>query len=351
MNVMLHILSRLYFAEGAMTFNFTQKRKHMRTITCFLLVFGCFLSLSAQITYPNSHTDGKYYTVNGAKLYTVSVGVGEPLFMIAGGPGGAHLGLRSFDSLATDCRLIYFDGFGRGKSDTAKVVTEYSLDRDIEDLEGLRKAMKLDKISILGHSYGGLVAQGYAIKYPKQVSHLILANTFHSYENWQANDDNSNHEIKTNYPEIWAELMAIRDAGGISSDEAHQDVYGRVPYGFLYAYNPAQFEPKPSNGPKKPPYPNRFNTALYYQLVGKDGDFHVANDIGNFDFRRQLKDLTMPILVIGGRFDRVATPEMMIKYKTFCPQAQYVMFEKSGHNPQVEEPEKEFAVIKAFLKK
>lgn len=129
----------------------------------------CFiqLSLSAQtIKYPDSATDGQYYTVNGAKLWVVTVGQGDPLFMIAGGPGGAHIGLRSFDSLASKFQLIYFDGFGRGKSDEAKDVKDYTLERDIEDLEGLRKAMKLDKINILGHSYGGLVAQGYAIKYP-----------------------------------------------------------------------------------------------------------------------------------------------------------------------------------------
>ena len=318
----------------------------------FLMLALLFIALriTAQITYPDSYTDGKYYEVNGAKLYTVTVGEGEPMFLIAGGPGGAHPGLRRFDSLALDCKLVYFDGYGRGKSDTAKVVTEYTIERDIEDLEGLRKAMGFNKISVLGHSYGGVVAQGYAIKYPQNVSHLILANSFHSFEMWQANDDNCNHEIKTNYPEVWEEIMRIRESGGVSSDFDHQEVYGRVPYGFMYAYNPSHFERKPSIGPKKPPYPNGFNSKLYYQMVGKDGDFIVGNDIGNFDYRRQLKDLTMPILVIGGRFDRVATPEMMIKYKKYCPQAQYVMFEKSGHNPQVEEPEKEFNLIREFLK-
>ena len=59
-------------------------------------------TLAAPIRYPDSHTDGKYYRVNGANLYTVTVGEGAPIFFIAGGPGGAHLGLRSFDSLATD---------------------------------------------------------------------------------------------------------------------------------------------------------------------------------------------------------------------------------------------------------
>jgi proline iminopeptidase len=162
---------------------------------------------------------------------------------------------------------------------------------------------------------------------------------------WQENDDNSNHEIMVNYPEVWDELMKHREQGGISSDSIHQDIYGRVPYGFLYAYNPEKFV---SRGAKS--YPNSFNPKLYYQMVGKDGDFIVGNDIGNFDFRKQLKDLKMPILIIAGRYDRVAVPRMMVKYKAYCPQAKFVMFEKSGHNPQVEEPEKEFPIIVDFMK-
>lgn len=303
-------------------------------------------ALLAAQNFPDSQTDGKYYTVNGAKLWTVSFGKGEPIFFIAGGPGGSHYGLRSFDSLSTTNTLVYFDGLGRGKSDTAKDVREYSLERDIDDLEGLRKAMGFNKISVLGHSYGGVVAQGYAVKYPEHVSHLILANTFHSFVMWQANDDNSNHEIMINYPEVWDTLMKIRERGAISSDPVHQEIYGRVPYGFLYAYNPDNFR-----GRRRKPYPNNFNSKVYYQMVGKDGDFIVGSDIGNFDYRTQLKDLKMPILIIGGRFDRVAVPYMMVKYKEYCPQAQFVLFEHSGHNPQVEEPEKEFPLIRAFLQK
>lgn len=316
-----------------------------KSILFFTVLFLCHFVFAQQ--FPNSLTDGKYYNVNGAKLWVVTVGEGDPLILIAGGPGGTHRGLRSFDSLSVkgNVKLIYFDGFGRGKSDTAKDVKEYSLERDIEDIEGLRKAMHLDKVSLLGHSYGSLVAQGYAIKYGQNVSHLIIANGFHSYVMWQENDDNSNHEIKTNYPEVWSELMAYREQGGISSDSIHQSIYGRVPYGFLYAYNPDKFVSRGGT-----PYPNAFNSKLYYQMVGKDGDFIVGSDIGNFDFRKQLKDLNMPILIIGGRFDRVAVPSMMVKYKAYCPQAKFVMFEHSGHNPQVEEPEKEFPIILDFLK-
>lgn len=316
----------------------------MKKILLLSILFVC-TNLSSQ-NYPDSQKDGKYYTINGAKMWVVSFGKGDPIFFIAGGPGGTHYGLRSFDALSDTNTLVYFDGFGRGKSEEAKNVTEYSLQRDIDDLEALRKAMGFSKINVLGHSYGGLVAQGYAIQHPESTKHLIIANSFHSYLMWQANDDNSNHEIKTGYPEVWKELMEAREKGAISSDSIHRAIYDKVPYGFLYAYNPENFAYR-----GRKPYPNSFNADLYYQMVGKDGDFIVGNDIGNFDFRKQLKDLKMPILVIGGRYDRVAIPEMMVKYKEYCPQAEFVMFEKSGHNPQIEQQKEEFELIRTFLKK
>lgn len=316
----------------------------------FLSTLLLSVALANAQGFPDSWTDGKFYTVNGAKLYTVTVGKGEPMIIIPGGPGGAHPGYRGdFDSITlnNNIQVIYMDGFGRGKSDTAKDVKEYTITRDIEDIEGLRKAMGLNKISLYGHSYGSVVAQGYAIKYPQNTSHLIIANGFHSYLMWQANDDNSNHEIKTNYPEVWDTLMKVRAQGVISSDEIHQDIYGRVPYGFLYAYNPEKFR----GGAQRKPYPNAWNAKLYYQMVGKDGDFIVGNEIGNFDYRKDLKNLKMPVLILAGRYDRVAVPYMQVQYKQYCPQAQFVMFERSGHNPQVEEKEKLYKVLIDFLKK
>jgi proline iminopeptidase len=310
-----------------------------------LIIAFLFISIAyGQVKKVDSRTDGKYVKVNGANLWVVTVGQGDPIILISGGPGAAHVYMRDFDPLADNHhQLIFFDEFGRGKSDTAKNLSEYTIERDVDDLEGLRIALKLDKISVLGHSYGGVVAQGYAIKYPGHLSHLILADTFHSFIMWQENDDSSNREIKNSYPEIWEELMKVRNAGAVSRDQIHQEIYGQVPYGFLYAYDPSKFT-KPGI-----PYPNANNTRLYYQIVGKDGDFIVGSDIGSFDYRKQLKDLKMQVLIITGRFDRVAVPWMAIKYKEYCPQAEFVMFERSGHNPQVEEPEKEFKLINTFL--
>ena len=309
----------------------------------FALLSMLSISVIAQDTIFH-HPEGKYMTINGAKLWVEQKGTGEPMILISGGPGGSHVGMHSFDTLSNICRLVFFDAYGRGRSDQAKDLKEYTIERDIEDVEGLRKALKVEKIAVLGHSYGGVVAQGYALKYPSHVSKLILVSTLHSFVMWQENDDNSNHEIRENYPEVWDTLMTLRNQGFVSSDSIHQEIYSRVPYGFLYAYNPDLFVKN-----LDPNYPNRFNYALYYQMVGKDGDFIVGSDIGNYDYRRQLKDLPMPVLICAGRFDRVGVPKFEIQYKKFCPQARFVMFERSGHNPQKEEPARLHAVVKEFM--
>jgi hypothetical protein len=123
-------------------------KKLMKSILILIFSFLQFSVFSQ--TFPDSYSDGKYVTVNGAKLYVVLVGKGDPLIIIPGGPGGTHVGYRVFDSLAKDNQLVYFDAFGRGKSDTAKDVKEYSLERDIEDIEGLRIALHFDQLNVLG---------------------------------------------------------------------------------------------------------------------------------------------------------------------------------------------------------
>jgi proline iminopeptidase len=297
---------------------------------------------------------GRYLQVNKARIWVELEGKGRPLFLLAGGPGSSHAYMHQFSRLKEEHLLVYLDSYGRGRSDTALQVSEYGLNRDVEDMEGVRKALGFDKIDVLGHSYGGVLAQAYAVKYRESVAHLVLANTFFSGEMWQANDDNSNKEIETNYPEIWKDLMAIRLEGARSSDPAHQHIYGQVPYGFLYAYNPASFESAPSDSviraEKKMPHPHKFNSKLYYQFVGVDGDFIIGGDIANMDFRKELKSLTMPMLIYTGRYDRVAVPKFALLYAHYAPQARFVIFEKSGHNPQVEEPAKLFPLLKEFLK-
>ena len=73
--------------------------------------------------------------------------------------------------------------------------------------------------------------------------------------------------------------------------------------------------------------------------------------LASVDFRRQLRGIQVPTLVLAGRFDRVGIPRYSVKIKTFMPQAQFVMFEKSGHMPFLEEPGLHDSIVGEFLHK
>ena len=158
---------------------------------------------------------------------------------------------------------------------------------------------------------------------------------------WQENDDNSNYEFRNQCPEKWDTLMQIREEGYLSSSPEHIKAY-RIPSGLLYFYNP-------DNAKKMRSDSLSMNIDVYYQIVGVDGDFIIGGDIGKLDFRRDLKNLNMPTLILAGRYDRISDPRFAVKYKEYMPKAKFVMFEKSGHNPYVEEQQKYFKVLIDFL--
>jgi proline iminopeptidase len=164
------------------------------------------------------HPPGAYAQVNGAKLWYETEGRSEPVVLVPGGPGDSHSAYHPFFSrLADRDRVIYFDALGVGNSDRARSQKEYTFRRDVEDLEGLRSALGLAEMNVVGQSFGGMVAQAYALKYPQFVKRLILIDTFFSGKMWQANNDNANREIRNQYPEVWKELQELRAKGDRSS--------------------------------------------------------------------------------------------------------------------------------------
>ncbi len=95
-------------------------------------------------------------------------------------------------------------------------------------------------MNLLGQSYGGMVAQAYALKYPQSVKRLILVDTFYSGQMWQANDDNANHEIQTQFPEAWTELQEAAARRGLHSSAAPGNIRSyteSIPLGVFYFYD------------------------------------------------------------------------------------------------------------------
>jgi len=313
----------------------------MKTLAALLLSVAAVAAHADGDPRPITHPPGQFVRVNGAKLWVESEGEGDPVVLIAGGPGCSHAYFHPFFSdLAAHHRVIYFDSLGRGKSDKAKTVSAYTLERDVADVEGLRRALKLGRITVLGQSYGGVVAQAYAIAHPDAVAKLVLSNTLFDAEMWQAGNDVINAEIRNQFPELWAKIQALRDQGVQSGDKEMGVAFGDdYPYGVAFFYNP--------DNEKKVAFET--NVDVLYQITGRDGDFLVTSDMGRFDFRRDLAKLPMPTLIVAGRYDRAIPPRWSLEYKRWMPQARFAMFERSGHHPEIEEQAEYFHLLEDFL--
>ncbi|WP_452600904.1 alpha/beta fold hydrolase [Pontimicrobium sp. MEBiC06410] len=290
--------------------------------------------------------ESKFYTIDGYKINVETKGSGDPIFFLPGGPGNSHDYMQgNFGQYYKTNTVVFFDFLGRGKSDNAKDPSEYSVENDVELIEKLRVLLKFDKISLVGHSYGTVPAQAYSIKYPDNVDKMVLISGFHSGAMWQANCDSYNHYAKTHFPEKWKKVDSLRALGYLSSDKELAKVYGNFPTKYIYYHNTTLKQ----NAPK---YKYRgWANDVYVAIIGKDGDFDVSGSMINQDYRKQLKNVKAKTLIIAGRYDGVSTPEFAVQYKTFMPQAQFVMFEQSAHNPYLEEPKKFYKLFDTFINK
>ena len=265
------------------------------------------------------------YEVRGA-------GAATPLVVVNGGPGFDHGYLlvfpESWDALARSRRVVFYDQRGTGKSSTTGEKPSYALADQIADLDALRAHLGLDRMALLGHSWGGFLAMAYAARHPEHVEHLIIADS--------AAPKLSDTVFLFNnvFPEGNERQEALAFANTLGDPKAEETNFRE--YLMMLFYSPTNRDAflarlAPGSHPAK-----EVNDATW-------------TDASRFDLTPELRKYRFPTLVITGRFDMNVAPSVAYKIHQAVPGSRFVVFERSGHLPFYEEPEAFIRVVEEFL--
>lgn len=299
--------------------------------------------MSQQAEAAVRHAPGRHYQVRGHRLWAEMEGDGEPLLLLAGfGPAGSHVVFHPFfTGMAGTHQVIYADLHGRGRSDHPADLTDITFAADVADVAELIGALGLGPVHVYGFSYGGLLGQALALDHPHLLRSLIVANSLHSPEMWQANHANINAELARQHPEAWEKITALR-ARGLPS--THPEMAAQ----FAAAARLVRFY-HPDNAALLATEPGARNLELYPLFAGTDVDFIIGGQVAQIpDFRPRLKEITIPVMVLAGRYDRALYPALQRQFTQFAPQIRLRILERSGSFSHVEEPETVFALIREF---
>ncbi len=294
-----------------------------------------FTALQLCATSPAGFQE-KYVKVKDGELYCRSMGEGKPLIVVHGGPGlSQEYLLPQLEKLAENNFVIFYDQRGSGKS--KGIISPETITMKIfsDDLDQVRKAYHLDKVSVLGHSWGGLLSLQYAIDHPDTMHKLILMNSCPDNE---ADFDLFMKEWMQRMTPFMKEFTLIAHSQKFAEGdpETYKNYYTLVFR--TYFVNPqlvSQLSLLDSrqanlNGTKT-------GTILRENFLLKPFNLNTA-----------INKLKCPTLIIHGDKD-VIPVETAYHLKANIPQSKLVVIKECGHFPYIEKPGQLFPLLTSFL--
>ena len=327
----------------------------MRNFLAGLFLLICFLlSISAAQTAKKIYTyqtQEGFVDSHGALIYYTSVGQGPPLMIIHGGPGASHdYFLPHLLPLMRTNRLVFIDERGSGKSSKLEDPKQYTVTNMVEDIETVRQALGLGKISLLGHSFGGPLVEAYALKYQQNLSHLILGSTFASTKQLNAALAKMKSEMT---PKDRERVEALEAAGLFGQGEIwergrYPEEYAKLAWGV--GYFPYLYQNRPD--PNYDAVGGNTTTAwdVYREMWGSHGEFLVDGNLTEVEYVDKLSQIKVPTLIIVGDHDQ-SDPKMSQEMHAKITGSKLVILPKSGHMTFVDQPTMFLKAVSDFVTK
>jgi len=272
-------------------------------------------------------------TVNGTRLYVEALGGGTPTVCLHGGPGTDSAGLiRTLAPLAEPLgtRLVFYDHRGHGRS-AWEPVEQCTQDQLVADIEGVRQALGLGPVHVLGVSWGGFLGLMYAARYPGSIRTLAVVGASASRAFMARAEDNARCQAT---PEQWAAYRALWD-GSLADDAAFRRAFETI--------RPLYFHDKALAAAA-----NAARADTRYRLAVRN--FVIHREYARYDCRAELARIRCPTLVAVGRHDWICPVEEAEEIHALIPHSELAIFEQSGHSPQVEERDAFTRRLAAFLR-
>jgi proline iminopeptidase len=269
--------------------------------------------------------------INGCRLNVEVLGPEDGPVLIAhhggGGIGSLAEPRETFGPLADRFRVILFDARGCGLSEG---IAPYSHAQWAADVDGLRQWAGADKIVVAGGSYGGFIAMEYALAYREHVSAIILRDTSADSSDDELVFENARNQDRVqinwdNFTRYWT--------GNIRNDADLKACWAEMIPLYDFEYDKAKSDAAVEAG--------------IYRHEAHNWCFQYNSP--NYDLKPRLSSVTVPTLVTVGRSDWVTPLSSSETIARLMPNAELVIFEKSGHSPQKEEPEKFQRVMREFV--
>jgi proline iminopeptidase len=298
-------------------------------VTTLALLFGCSSDADAQRARQG------LLSLEDARLFYEVVGsTGDPIVVVHGGPGLDHAYLQpGLDALATRNTVIYYDQRGTGRSSAELVETAINFDSFVQDIEALRVALGYDRITVLGHSFGSLIALEYAARFPESTRSLILMNPVEPGSRFQ--EQTSDRQRARVTLEDSTEMADLRATEGFAArDPATLSQVYRV--AFRQVLRDRDLVEQID-----------LDLATTTAKNGQDVAALLGASLGEVDWWDRLAAIEVPTLVLHGRYD--APPiDMARELAEAFAQGTFEVL-NSGHFPYVEDRDGLLSAISGFF--
>jgi proline iminopeptidase len=267
------------------------------------------------------------------------------LLLLNGGPGATHEYFECFENFlpAEGIEIIYYDQLGCGNSENPNDVALWDLGRYVEEVEQVRKALNLDATNfyLLGHSWGGILAMEYALKYQHNMKGLIISNMMSSCPEY----GKYAYEVlaKQMDPKILAELNQIEATKDFSNPRYMELLIPNFYEKHILRF-PAKDWPEPVNRSM-----GKLNQSLYVTMQGPS-EFGISGKLEQWDRKADLKNIAIPTLVIGAKYDTM-DPKHMEEMSKLVQNGTFLFCPKGSHMDFYDDQKVYFDGLIPFLKK